>query len=65
VGDGEKLVVGQPVIQGASVICEVMENILGKKGLAFKFRRRESYRKRRGFRQMLTRIKVKEITLPK
>ncbi|HNV86648.1 MAG TPA: 50S ribosomal protein L21 [Candidatus Omnitrophota bacterium] len=65
IGDGDKITVGQPVIKGASVLCEVLDNVQGKKGLAFKFRRRESYRKRRGFRQLLTRIKVKEITLPK
>jgi len=59
--DGENVKVGNPSIKGASVTCEVLDTVRGKKGLSFKFRRRESFRKRRGFRSTLTRLKVKEI----
>lgn len=63
--DGENVTVGNPVVKGASISCEVVEAVKGKKGLSFKFRRRESYHKRRGFRASQTRLKVKEIILQK
>lgn len=61
--DGKELRVGQPMLKGAKVICEVAAALRGPKLIAFKFRRRESYRRTIGHRQNLTRLVVKEIKL--
>ncbi len=60
---GKELLVGKPTVKSASVVCEVLETVRGKKVIAFKFRKRESYRRKKGHRQLLTRLKVKEIVI--
>ena len=59
--DGKKLEVGQPKVKGATVTCEVVEQLRGKKIDVFKFKRRKDSRRKIGHRQELTRLKVKEI----
>ena len=61
--DGKQLHIGQPTLKGAKVICEVTRHLRGEKVIAFKFRRRESYKRTKGHRQSLTRLLVKEITV--
>jgi large subunit ribosomal protein L21 len=58
VGDGEKISVGQPTVKGASVSVEIVEHRRGEKLRIFKFKRRREYRRRRGHRDELTRIRV-------
>jgi large subunit ribosomal protein L21 len=62
VGNGEKISVGQPGIKGASVAVEVIEHLRGPKLKIFKFKRRREYRRRMGYRDALTRIRVTAIT---
>ena len=59
-GDG-KVIVGQPVIAGAKVTAEIIGDKLGKKVIAFKFKRRKGYKVKKGHRQTYTRVKIKEI----
>lgn len=59
--DGRKLHVGEPYLPKASVVCEVLEELRGPKIDVFRFKAKSRYRKRRGHRQELTRLKVKEI----
>jgi large subunit ribosomal protein L21 len=59
--DGEKIQVGKPYLQGARVVCEVVEHSKGPKVITYKFRRRENYRKTIGHRQSLTKLVVKAI----
>jgi large subunit ribosomal protein L21 len=60
--DGEKIQVGKPNIKGARVTAEVIdEDKKGKKVIAFKFRRREGYHRKRGIRAHHTVLKIKEI----
>lgn len=61
--DDQQLHIGRPTIKGATVLCEVATHVRGPKLIAFKFRRRESYKKTKGHRQRLTRLLVTEITL--
>ncbi len=57
-----KVKVGTPVIAGAKVICEVLDNeCRGEKVLVFHKKRRKGYRKMQGHRQDLTNVVVKEI----
>jgi large subunit ribosomal protein L21 len=62
VADGENITVGRPNVKGARVTAEVVEpDKKGKKVIAFKFRRREGYHRKRGIRPHHTVLKVKEI----
>jgi large subunit ribosomal protein L21 len=61
-GDGEKVVVGQPYVKGAKVNAEVLGEIRDRKVIAFKYRRRKSSRRVHGHRQFLTRIKITGIS---
>ena len=62
VGNGDKISVGQPSIKGASVAIEIVEQLRGPKLRIFKFKRRRAYRRRKGHRDSLTRIRVTAIT---
>ena len=56
--DGDSISVGQPYVQGASLTAEVVEHFRGPKIRIFKYKRRNDYRKRRGYRDDLTRLRV-------
>ena len=62
-GDGENITHGSPLIEGATVTGEVLEQRKGKKVIAFKYRRRKGYHRTVGHRRKLTRIKITEINL--
>jgi large subunit ribosomal protein L21 len=62
VADGDKIAVGQPHVKGASMTAEVVEHLRGEKIRVFKFKRRREYRKRRGHRDELTKLRVTGIT---
>ena len=59
--DGDRIALGQPFLKGASLIAEVVEHLRGPKLRIFKFKRRHDYRRRRGYRDELTRIRVTAI----
>ena len=62
-GDGDNLTHGSPLIEGATVTGEVLEQRKDKKVIAFKYRRRKGYHRTVGHRRKLTRIKITEISL--
>jgi len=62
VGAGEDIRIGTPVVQGAKVVAEVVDQTRGPKLIAFKKRRRQNSRRKRGHRQDLTKIKITEIS---
>lgn len=62
VGDGADLKVGTPMVEGAKVEAEVVDQIRGDKVIVFKKKRRQNYRRTRGHRQNLTVVKVTGIT---
>jgi large subunit ribosomal protein L21 len=61
--DGDKVVVGRPKIDGASVTCEVVKHFRGQKIIVFKKKRRKNYKRTIGHRQNYTELRVKEISL--
>jgi large subunit ribosomal protein L21 len=62
VADGDKIRVGKPAVKGARVTAEVVESDKkGRKVIAFKFRRREGYHRKRGVRPHHTVLRIKEI----
>ena len=59
-GEGDPKV-GAPLISGAKVVAELVEQTRGPKLIAFKKRRRKNSRRKRGHRQDLTTVRIKEI----
>jgi large subunit ribosomal protein L21 len=62
VADGNKVTLGQPLISGAKVTAEVLEQGRGKKIVVVKFRRRKHYMRRQGHRQHFTKVKITGIS---
>ncbi len=59
--EGGALNVGSPLVAGASVEAEVVDQFRAKKVWAFKMKRRKGYRRTIGHRQNLTRVKIGDI----
>ena len=53
--------IGQPVLEGARIIAEVVEQGRGPKIIVFKYKPKTRYRRRRGHRQGYTRLVVRQI----
>jgi large subunit ribosomal protein L21 len=56
--------VGNPLVEGAAVLAEVVQRSMGPKIQVQKFRRRKGYRRRTGHRQQFTEVEIREIRLP-
>ena len=61
IGDGEKVTIGRPLVAGAKVIADVVQQTRGPKLIVFKKRTKKGYKKTQGHRQNLTEIKIKSI----
>ena len=59
--DEGKVLVGTPDIAGAAVKAEVVENFKGDKVLIFKKKRRKQYRRTKGHRQQLAKVRIVNI----
>jgi large subunit ribosomal protein L21 len=53
--------VGKPLIPGAKVLAELVQQTRGPKLIAFKKRRRKNSRRKNGHRQDLTMVRIKDI----
>jgi len=56
--DGENILVGAPALENAVVLAEVIENYKDDKIVVFKKKRRKQFRRTRGHRQQLTKLRV-------
>ena len=62
VWDKNKLVVGNPYLKEAKVSAEVLAQFKAPKKISYKYRRRTaSSHTKRGHRQLMTRIRIKDI----
>lgn len=61
VARGDKVSIGQPTVEGAKVIAQVMGEGKGEKIVVFKYKPKVNYRRRKGHRQIYTRLAIKEI----
>lgn len=59
--DDKKTLIGTPFIENAAVRAEVLENFKDKKVLVFKKKRRKQYRRTKGHRQQLSRVRIEQI----
>lgn len=59
--DGDKVTVGVPTIQGATVEAAVVKEFRDKKKIVFRFHSKTRYRKLKGHRQPLLEVKITKI----
>lgn len=58
---GESTIVGNPLVNGASVTAKVVKQGRGKKIIVFKYRPKKDYRRKQGHRQSYTKLLVESI----
>ncbi|MCX8109587.1 MAG: 50S ribosomal protein L21 [Verrucomicrobiae bacterium] len=63
VSKDDKVSVGTPLVAGAKVIADVVENKRDKKLIVWKMKRRKGYRRKAGHRQSITVLRIKEIVV--
>ena len=56
--------VGTPTLGGAKVLATVLGQMRSKKLIVFKFKAKKRYRRKTGHRQNVTRLSIKEISVP-
>lgn len=59
--DGVQAKVGLPYVPGCKVKAEYLDEIKGPKVIAFKYKKRDNYRRKVGHRQRYSRVKITEI----
>ena len=63
VGDGDRTVVGQPIVKDAAVSAQVLRQDRGEKLISFKYRPKARRRVKKGHRQELTVLKITDVRL--
>jgi large subunit ribosomal protein L21 len=63
--NGTKLKLGEPTVGGAKVTAKVLGVLQGPKLTVQKFRRRKTYRRKTGHRQLYTKVQIEKITAGK
>ena len=63
VSKDKKVDLGQPYVKEAKIEAAILKHIKAEKVISFKYRRRKSSHWKKGHRQQLTRLKIKEITV--
>src|SRR6201996_5855105 len=58
---GDSPVLGTPMVAGASVAAEVLQHKRGPKVISFKKRRRKNSKRKRGYRDEITVLRITEI----
>lgn len=61
VSDGDKVSVGAPYVEGASIKLTVEDSVRDKKVLVFKYKAKKDYHRLIGHRQKYTMVRVDEI----
>ena len=59
--NNDKLVVGTPTVEGATVTASVIGDGKGKKVIVYKYKRKTGYHKKNGHRQQYTAVKIDKI----
>ena len=62
VSDGKTTSVGQPLVKGASVAATVVGEGKGEKKLVFRYKSKTRYKKKKGHRQLYTKVKITKIS---
>jgi len=60
-GEGEKIAVGAPTVSGATVVGKVVKHYQDDKVIAFKYKRRKGFHKKKGHRTHKTLVQIVSI----
>lgn len=61
-GDSSKVsFIGTPIVKGAKVTAEILNQLKDSKIIVFKKKRRQNYRRKNGHRQSITELKIIDI----
>ncbi len=63
--DGDDVQIGQPYLENANVVAEIVDEVKGEKVSILRFRRRKHSMRKIGHRQRYTQIKIKAINVGK
>ena len=63
IADGEKVTVGQPLVEGAKVVATVLEQGKRKKIIVFKYKAKVRYRRKTGHRQLYSKLAIRQIVV--
>ncbi len=58
---GDKLVVGAPLVDKATVTGKVLDQTKGKKVIVYRYKRKSGYHKKNGHRQAFTKVQIDKI----
>jgi large subunit ribosomal protein L21 len=61
--DGSTTQVGLPLVEKCLVKGELLAEALGPKVIAYKYKRRKNYHRKRGHRQKYSRVKITDIAI--
>ena len=61
--DGKKIHIGAPFIKNCKVKAEIVKEVKGPKVIAYKYKKRKNYRRKRGHRQKYSQVKITKIEL--
>ena len=64
IADGDKLIIGKPIIDGAKVLATAQGEGKAKKIIVFKYKPKIRYSKKTGHRQFYTRLAIDKIIAP-
>ena len=62
VGEGDKVTIGTPLVEGGKVTGTVEAQGKGRKVEVVKFKRRQNYRRTKGHRQQFTQVRITDIS---
>ena len=60
--DGEEITVDPAILASATVTGEVIEQFKGEKAVIFKFKKRKGYKRLKGHRQQLTKVRITDVS---
>lgn len=61
--NGSERIIGTPYLSGVKVYARVLRHFKGEKIRVFKYRPKKNYRRRKGHRQLFTRLLIEKIEL--
>ncbi len=61
VGNEDGVKIGTPVVDGATVVANVLKDGKGKKIYVYKYKSKKNYRRKKGHRQPYTKVEITKI----
>ncbi len=62
IADGADVKIGTPTVPNAAVSASVLEDAKGEKKMVFRYKSKTRYRKKKGHRQLYTKVKINKIS---